>query len=396
MQTLGKENGFQVLDVQGQVVPPKQRPIKSKRLYGNAEITDSGGHLSPHMLHQPYLPVNGKGGQDLSGPYEVVEGWPETIMEGWRLAGASGVHAVSPDRVMVCTHFGLVRERLTPLVWGRNILQMEGSPIQTYGHMEKKPEYFITTYNRDGKLIDSWRQHDHRFGKVNRIFIDPYDADQHVWIADSEKQTLFKFSNDGKELVMTVGEIQARSFPEHPWKAQDIAFLPNGDFYTLGLARVDRFNKDGELQSSLLSRGSGPGEFLDLHGIILDGERGRIIVSDRGNSRLQVFDNDWNFIEEWPNIYAPYALRMQTDGTVWVGDGFTSKFLKYDLNGKLQDSWGTWGIAPGTFWGVHWFDRDDEGNLYVGEVYGERVQKFRRRPDVSPDDPRLIGPLHRY
>jgi hypothetical protein len=45
---------------------------------------------------------------------------------------------------------------------------------------------------------------------------------------------------------------------------------------------------------------------------------------------------------------------------------------------------------------VHWFDVDEEGDLYVCEVYGERVQKFRRRADVSPDDPRLVGPLHRY
>ena len=100
MQTLGKEVGFQKLEEPGQVVPNQKRPNKSKRLYGNEEIVDSGGHLSPHMLPQPYLPVDGKGGEDLSGPYEVVDGWPQTILDGWRLAGVSGVHVVSPDRVM--------------------------------------------------------------------------------------------------------------------------------------------------------------------------------------------------------------------------------------------------------------------------------------------------------
>lgn len=66
-----------------------------------------------------------------------------------------------------------------------------------------------------------------------------------------------------------------------------------------------------------LSPGSGPAEFADLHGLILDTERHRILVADRGNSRIQVFDDEWHFIEEWPNIYAPYAMRMQTaDGHV--------------------------------------------------------------------------------
>lgn len=97
-----------------------------------------------------------------------------------------------------------------------------------------------------------------------------------------------------------------------------------------------------------LSPGSGPAEFADLHGLILDTERHRILVADRGNSRIQVFDDEWHFIEEWPNIYAPYAMRMQTaDGRVWVADGFTSKFLRYDLDGRLVTSWGQWEIEPG-------------------------------------------------
>src|SRR5262249_15321320 len=156
--------------------------------------------------------------------------------------------------------------------------------------------------------------------KVNRIFINPHDPDQHVWIADSQKQALYKFSNDGSKLVMQIGEIDGHSLPDHPWKAQDVAWLPNGDFYAAGLARIDRFDKNGKLQASRLSPGDGPGEFSDLHGLILDLERKRIIVADRGNSRIQLFDLEWNFIEQWPNIYAPYSMRMEAKtGHIWIG-----------------------------------------------------------------------------
>jgi hypothetical protein len=381
---------------EGQIVPDELRPVKSGTLYGHKEVADKTGRVSPHMLPQPYGPVNGKGGEDLSGPYEVIEGWPDAVEPGWRLSGPSGCWIDSPDRVVVISHFGMVQDRLTPLVWGRNVFAMEGSPYRTYGTLEGRAENFVVTFNREGHVIDSWKQNDKYFRKINRIFVDPADPDRHIWITDSKKQTIYKFTNDGRELVMTVTEAQANSVPGNPWKAEDIAWLPNGDFYTAGLGRIDRFTADGKLIWSRLTRGSEPGEFLDLHGLVLDGDRKRIYVSDRGNSRIQVFDEEWNLIDLWPNIYAPYALRMEVGGDIWVADGFTSKFLHYNPDGKLIASWGQFGIAPGATWGVHWFDRDDEGNVYVCEVYGERVQKFRPRADVPADDPRLIGPLHRY
>jgi peptidylamidoglycolate lyase len=381
---------------QGEVVPDDLRPEKSGTLYAHKEIADKTGRVSPHMLPGPYLPVNGKGGEDLSGPYAVVEGWPQPIEEGWRMSGPSGAWVESADRIVIVSHFGMVRDRLTPLVWGRNVFAMEGSPYRTYGALEGRFENFVTTYDRAGKLIDSWKANDHLFRKINRVFVDPYDPEKHLWITDSKKQTIYKFTNDGRELVMTIGEVEANSTRDNPWKAEDLTWLPNGDFYCAGLGRIDRFDKTGKLVWSLTNRGSEPGQFLDLHGLVHDADRGRFYIADRGNSRVQVFDETWQLVDVWPNIFAPYAMRRTVGGDIWIADGFTSKFLRYDPDGHLITSWGVFGIAPGCTWGVHWFETDDEGNLYVCEVYGERVQKFTPRADVPADDPRLIGPLHRY
>jgi hypothetical protein len=74
---------------------------------------------------------------------------------------------------------------------------------------------------------------------------------------------------------------------------------------------------------------------------------------------------------------------------LWVADGVTNKFLKYDLNGKLLYSWGTYGTFPGAFWGVHQFSVDSEGNLYAAETFGGRTQKFR--PKQGAEQVKLIG-----
>ena len=80
---------------------------------------------------------------------------------------------------------------------------------------------------------------------------------------------------------------------------------------------------------------------------------------------------------------------ISNDQHLWVADGQTNKFLKYDLNGKLLHSFGTWGTFPGAIWGVHQFSVDSDGNLYAAETYGGRQQKFRPKPGA--DRAKLIG-----
>jgi DNA-binding beta-propeller fold protein YncE len=62
---------------------------------------------------------------------------------------------------------------------------------------------------------------------------------------------------------------------------------------------------------------------------------------------------------------------------------------KFDLNGKLQTYWGMYGRFAGGFDDPHTIDVDSAGNLYVVEVYNNRVEKFV--PRQGADKPRLIG-----
>ena len=107
-------------------------------------------------------------------------------------------------------------------------------------------------------------------------------------------------------------------------------------------------------------------------------------MSDRANNRIQVFDENGKYLDQFPNIQQPYHIRISDDQFLWVFSGPLDKFLKYDLQGHLLYAWGTHGTVPGLFWAVHEFSADSEGNLFTAEVFGGRAQKFKPRAGVNP------------
>jgi hypothetical protein len=107
-----------------------------------------------------------------------------------------------------------------------------------------------------------------------------------------------------------------------------------------------------------------------------------------GNSRIQIFDANGHFLDEWKDrrrIGRPWAVRVGSDDFFYVVDGGDqgaypperARVLKLDANGRVVDSFGSYGRDPGQFIWPHAIALDDDGAIYVGEVStGMRVQKF--------------------
>jgi DNA-binding beta-propeller fold protein YncE len=253
-------------------------------------------------------------------------------------------------------------------------------------------------------VIESWDQWRSILPDVQQVQANHLDPERHIWIATG--QGVVQLTRDGKRHVNTLdAEDVPQADPAKPrFPVEHFAWASNGDLYTAGGYQVTRFSKDGKFISAFGRPGTGPGEFgvygqglagAGIHGIVIDSGRNRLYVADRVNSRVQVFDLAGKFIEEWPNMTAPYCIRLTQDGRfLWVGDGYTQRFAKYDaLTGRLipGSTWGTTGVAPGTFWGIHFFSTDSDGNLYVGEDLAYRIQKFTPKPDGVKEQ--LIGAL---
>ena len=336
------------------------------------------------------------GGEEISGPYEVVPNWPVNMCgDGFQPGSASGVFAETPDRIFIFQRGCLPVEPDgsfggdQDLVPSRNASGFDLSQRDPARH--PRWDHVLIIVNRNGELVESWDQHNKLFVRPHKVLINPYDPEKHVWIVDDGAESFYKFTNDGK-LVQSWGEFRVRGNDEnHFARPTDIAWLPDGTFFLSDgyvNTRVVKFDKDGKFLMTWGTPGTGPSQFDLVHSIAVDAQR-RVYVSDRSNSRIQVFDENGKFLDMWENIKRPYYINLTQDQHLWVADGITNKFMKFDLTGKLLTSWGTFGAFPGGFWGVHQFSVDTDGNLYTADVHVGRVQKFQ--PRAGADRAQLVG-----
>ncbi len=334
-----------------------------------------------------------KGGEEETGAYDVVTNWPQPFARPGYIQGVqTGVFAETPNRIFVLNRGEIKLPAKLPDTFNGSW----GSLGEQAKNPKAEPRNFILVFDGSGKLLESWTQHDRLFqgtGSLgpHKVKINPFDPERHVWIVDDGGQQIFEFTNDGKDLVMSLGEPGVAGNDEkHFARPTDIAWLPDGTFFVSDgyvNTRIVKFDKNGKFLMAWGTKGTGPGQFNLPHSIDIDRNR-RIYVADRNNSRIQVFDENGKYLDQWPDIRSPMHIMITRDDRAWVVDSATNKFLEYDLNGKLLNSWGTYGFFPGGLWGPHQFSVDTDGNVYVAESFSGRMQKFR--PKQGADRSKLI------
>ncbi len=155
-----------------------------------------------------------------------------------------------------------------------------------------------------------------------------------VWITDGRGEngkgnTVIKFSPDGK-VLMTLGKPgQAGAGPGMLDTPSDVITAPNGDIFIAdghGVMqghqtndRIVKLSKDGTFITAWGKHGSAPGEFDVPHSLTLD-SAGRLYVGDRSNNRIQIFDQNGKFIEEWKQFGRPSSVFIDKNDIIYVAD----------------------------------------------------------------------------
>ncbi|MDP6582675.1 MAG: hypothetical protein QF681_18640, partial [Vicinamibacterales bacterium] len=201
-------------------------------------------------------------------PYEVVEGWMTPFAgDGFAWGGNSGVFPESPDRIFVVQRGETrlpdpVPPGFSGFVGSIGINALREADRRTWQNC-------IYVVDGDGHLIEVWDQWDHLFEGSDgpgphRIRISPYDPERRVWVVHETGHQIFVFSNDGSELLMTLGEKDVSGDDEtHLGGPQDVAFLPDGRVLVAdGLinSRVIILDAAGSYLTEFGERGEGRGE----------------------------------------------------------------------------------------------------------------------------------------
>jgi sugar lactone lactonase YvrE len=327
--------------------------------------------------HAKVTPVN-----HLPNPYETVRNWG--ALPGGRTWGSVSAIHVDAD--------------------GKHIWAGDRCGTNSCAGSTVDP---IVKLDPSGKVVQA-------FGAGQIIWPHGMDVDRqgNVWIADARAasadelkkfpnaagkgHTVLKFSPQGK-LLLTLGTPgQAGDPPAAFTEPNDVLVAPDGSIFVGeahnaqfldkpgpgAIGRISKFAPDGKFIKSWGAFGYGPSEFRGPHSLAMD-SRGRLFVADRGNRRIQIFDQEGKHLDTWyqfsriSGLYIDrndvlYAIDSESDDNYnpgWrkglrVGSARTGEvwyFTPEHVSGKPSGMGGYGSMGEGVA-------VDGQGNVYAGEV----------------------------
>ena len=305
-------------------------------------------------------------------PYKWDESWKPQLPDGREWGSSAGVGVDRDGNIYVAERCG-------------------GNPLGCVG----KTFGPIVKLSPSGKFLAA-------FG--SGLFVQPHglyvDRDGNIWATDVNAKDgighqVFKFSPDGK-VLMRLGKAGTPGGGNDEFNAPSaVVTAPNGDIFVADghggntNARIVKFAKDGSFIKTWGKKGSAPGELDIPHTIAMDSQ-GRLFVGDRQNNRIQIFDQDGKFLDQWHQFSRPSGVYIDARDNIYVADSESESVS------KNHDGWKR-GIRVGsakdgsvtafipdpvdktnTTSAAEGVAADAAGNIYGAEVGPRRMMKYVR------------------
>ena len=328
--------------------------------------------------HADVEPVN-----NLPNPYETVRDWG-TLPDG-RSWGS--VSAVNVD------------------VDGRHVWAGDRCGVNSCAESDVDP---IVKLDPDGNVVESFGA-----GLITWPHGIDVDAEGNVWVADARAPNarelertpdaprnghqVVKFSPEGEVLMVLGTPGEAGDPPTHFTEPNDVLVAPDGSIFVgeshnaqfldepgpNAIGRITKWAPDGTFIKSFGSWGYEDGQFRAPHSLAMDSQ-GRLFVADRGNRRIQIFDQEGAHLDTWYQFSrisglfidgndVLYAIDSESDENYnpggWrkglrVGDARTGEvlyFIPEHVSARPSGMGGYGSMGEGV-------TADAEGNVIAGEV----------------------------
>jgi sugar lactone lactonase YvrE len=200
----------------------------------------------------------------------------------------------------------------------------------------------------EGSDLPTVHQIDPASGKVLRsigagLFVFPHglhvDREGNIWVTDGQASKdgrkghqVLKLGPDGQVLMRLGRAGQKGGGPDMFDEPCDVITAPNGDIFVSDghfgqqatatpatASRIVKFSRDGRFIKTFGRWGAAPGELKTPHAMVID-SRGRLIVADRGNMRVQIYDLDGNLLDSWPQFSRVSGLFIGPDDQLYAID----------------------------------------------------------------------------
>ncbi len=324
--------------------------------------------------------------------FELDPFWPQLPLgDNWLTGGLGGMCVDSRDHIYLLNRQNVVEDDLDGARLAPPVIELDS----------------------DGKVVRGWGDPELIGGRLHDCHVD---LDGNIWLVAAATGYIQKYSGDGSELLMQVGETNLydssdgtrRGTPLNSDQAQ--FFLPaaidvdktNGDIYLAdgelpgGNTRIAVLDQNGSFLRQWRLRRAPDEDAIELPHCLRLSNDGLVYVCDRRADRIQVFDKQGNLMQTIDTTFTPMS---SSQGRASGGRGSAvvlafspdpeQRFI-YVINqnsvmvdvyqrqsGELLSSFGG---GPGRYRGQfelpHGIGVDSQGNVYVEEQEGRRIQKY--------------------
>jgi DNA-binding beta-propeller fold protein YncE len=328
--------------------------------------------------------------------FQIDPSWPKALPNNWTFGQIGGVFVDAQDHVWVNQRPRTLDAREKRAETTPNVRCCKSAPP-------------VVEFDQEGNVVQAWGGPGQGYdwpANEHGIFVD---HNNFVWVAGNGMTDglVLKFTRAGK-FVLQIGKSGMMT------SSADTTQLGRPADMVVDPATNELFVADGYFNHRVIVFDAATGAFKRMwgaygkpptddkltydpkaapaqqfnnpvHGIRLTKD-GMVVVSDRGNNRIQVFRKDGTFVKEYQ------VLKDSPPGTVgsvmlWPDAANSYFVVSDDPNGEFHvirrsdgvevSTAGRVGTNLGQFMNLHNLAIDSKGNVYAAEVQGKRVQRFR-------------------